>query len=50
LIVAIALFLALRTINRLTTPKHRDCPAAAAPPSEDVVMLRGIRDSLKTRS
>jgi large conductance mechanosensitive channel len=44
-IVAFAVFLLVRAINRMHRPK-----AAAAPaPSEEVVVLREIRDSLKTR-
>ena len=46
LIVAFVLFMMIRQINKLTTP-----PAEAAPagPSEEVQLLREIRDSLKTR-
>jgi large conductance mechanosensitive channel len=46
LIVALALFIVIRQINRLTSPK-------AAPPAvipEDVLLLREIRDSLKART
>src|ERR1043166_4737564 len=46
IIVAFALFLIVRQINRLTSPK----PAASSeppPPPEDVLLLREIRDSLK---
>ena len=46
LIVAIALFLIIRQINRLTSPK--EAPPAAVP--EDVQLLREIRDSLKARA
>ena len=47
-IVAIALFLIIRQINRMRAPQ----PAAAAPPppAEDVVLLREIRDLLKARA
>jgi large conductance mechanosensitive channel len=47
LIVALALFLLIRSLNRLIAPK----PAEAAPPAtpEDVLLLREIRDSLKNR-
>jgi large conductance mechanosensitive channel len=47
LIVALALFIVIRQINRLRT-----APAAAPPaaPPEDVVLLREIRDLLKTRT
>lgn len=43
LIVAFALFMLIRQINKLAPP-----PAEAAPPTpEDVLLLREIRDSLK---
>jgi large conductance mechanosensitive channel len=47
LIVAFALFMLLRQLNKLVAPT----PAveAAPPPSEEVLLLREIRDSLKTR-
>ena len=46
LIVAFVLFLFLRQLNKLVAPP----PAAEAPPpSEDVLLLREIRDSLKSR-
>lgn len=47
LIVALALFLLIRSLNRLIAPK----PVEAAPPAtpEDVLLLREIRDSLKNR-
>jgi large conductance mechanosensitive channel len=48
LIVAFVLFLLIRQINKLTAPK----PAADAPPpppAEEVLLLREIRDNLKTR-
>lgn len=44
-IIAFALFLVLRQINRLTTPK-----AAPPPTPEDVQILREIRDLLKSKS
>jgi large conductance mechanosensitive channel len=46
LIVAFAIFLLVKTINRL---KREAPPAPAAPPepTEDVLLLREIRDSLK---
>lgn len=48
IIVAIVLFLLIRQINRLTAPKTE--PAAAPPPpAEDVVLLREIRDIMKSR-
>jgi large conductance mechanosensitive channel len=48
-VVAMALFIIIRWINRLTTPKT---PAEAAPAvtPEDTILLREIRDSLKSRS
>lgn len=51
IVVAIALFLLIRSINRLTTPATPAEEAAAAPPppTEEVLLLRDIRDSLKTR-
>jgi large conductance mechanosensitive channel len=45
LIVAFVLFLFLRQLNKLVAP----APDAAPPPSEDVLLLREIRDSLKSR-
>ena len=45
LIIAFALFLVLRWINRLTTPKN--VPIAMVP--DDVQLLREIRDLLKAR-
>lgn len=48
LIVAFVLFLLIRQINKLTTPAP--APAAAPPPpSEEVLLLREIRDGLKAR-
>lgn len=43
-IVAFAVFLLIRTINRLKTEEP---PAAPAAPAEDVLLLREIRDALK---
>ncbi|HVT24593.1 MAG TPA: large conductance mechanosensitive channel protein MscL [Rhizomicrobium sp.] len=48
LIVAIVLFLLIRQINKLTTPKEAP-PAPPPPPAEDVVLLREIRDIMKSR-
>jgi large conductance mechanosensitive channel len=45
-IVAFALFLVVRQINRLKTPP----PAAPAAPPEDIVLLREIRDALKAKA
>lgn len=44
-IVAFAVFLLVRAINRMRRP--REAPIAAPP--EDVLLLREIRDSLKTK-
>jgi len=51
IVVAIALFLLIRAINRLTTPETAAEAVAAAPlpPPEEVLLLREIRDELKTR-
>jgi large conductance mechanosensitive channel len=51
IVVAIALFLLIRAINRLTTPDTPAEEAAAAPPAppEEVLLLREIRDELKAR-
>lgn len=46
LIVALVLFLLIRQINKLTTPKQAPPPAAIP---EDVMLLREIRDIMKTR-
>ena len=46
LIVALALFVMIRAINRL----QAKAPEAPAAPPEDVTLLREIRDLLKTRS
>ena len=46
LIVAFVLFLILRQINRLKKP---DAPAAPAETPEDILLLREIRDQLKSR-
>lgn len=46
IIVAFALFLVVRQINRLATPK----PSAPPPPPEDVQLLKEIRDLLKARA
>ncbi|WP_434027381.1 large-conductance mechanosensitive channel protein MscL [[Pseudomonas] boreopolis] len=46
LIVAFAIFMVVKTINRLSRKKAEE-PAPPAPPSEEVVLLREIRDSLR---
>jgi large conductance mechanosensitive channel len=43
LVIAAAIFMALKAINKLKTPP----PAAAPPPPADVVLLTEIRDLLK---
>jgi large conductance mechanosensitive channel len=47
IIVAFAVFLLVRAINRLRRPETK--PADAPPPPEEVVLLRQIRDSLQRR-
>lgn len=46
-LVAFAVFLLVRTINRLRR-QQSETPAAAPPPAEDVLLLREIRDALKS--
>jgi large conductance mechanosensitive channel len=46
LVVALALFILIRQLNKLTAPPPA-APAEPAPPPEDVLLLREIRDSLK---
>ncbi len=46
LIVAFAVFLLIRAINKLKR-KEEEKPAAPAAPPEEVVLLREIRDALK---
>jgi large conductance mechanosensitive channel len=48
LVVALALFVLIRGINRLQTKPPANA-ADAPPPPEDVVLLREIRDLLKSR-
>ncbi|WP_028920094.1 large-conductance mechanosensitive channel protein MscL [Pseudoxanthomonas suwonensis] len=48
LIVAFAIFLLVKGVNRLARKKkEEEAPAAPAEPSEEVVLLRQIRDSLQ---
>jgi len=47
LLVAFALFLLIRAMNRLRREKEE--PASAPAPAEDVILLREIRDALTTR-
>ena len=46
IIVAFAIFMVVKAINRLNR-KEEAAPEAPAEPSEDVLLLREIRDSLK---
>ena len=46
-IVAFVLFLLLRQLNKLVAPTP--AAEAAPPPSEEILLLREIRDALKTR-
>ncbi len=46
IIIAFALFLCIKGINRMKKPEK---PAAPAAPSEEVVLLTEIRDALKSR-
>jgi large conductance mechanosensitive channel len=48
LIVAFVLFLLLRQLNKLLAPPP-PATVEAPPPSEEVLLLRDIRDSLKSR-
>ena len=47
-LIAFAIFIAIRVINRLQR-KQEEAPAAPAAPAEDVLLLREIRDSLRSR-
>jgi large conductance mechanosensitive channel len=49
IIVAFAVFMLIRAINRLKQ-KEAEVPAAPAPTPEDVLLLREIRDSLKNKA
>lgn len=48
LLVALALFLIVRVLNRLRRKKE-EAPAVPAAPPEEVVLLREIRDALERR-
>jgi large conductance mechanosensitive channel len=48
LIVAFVLFMLLRQLNKLVAPPPA-AEAALSPPSEEVLLLREIRDGLKSR-
>ena len=49
IILALVIFMMIRQINRMKRDDPAPAPAAPAPTPEDVVLLREIRDSLKTR-
>ncbi|MCK9262029.1 MAG: large conductance mechanosensitive channel protein MscL [Thiomonas sp.] len=49
LIIAFAIFMAIKAINKLKRAEPAP-PAAPAPEPEDIKLLREIRDSLKQRS
>lgn len=46
LVIALAVFVAIKAINKLKREEPAPAPAPAAPP-EDIVLLREIRDALK---
>lgn len=47
-ILAFIIFLMIRMVNRMTEPKAEEAAPAAPPePSEEILLLREIRDSLK---
>jgi len=50
-ILAFIIFVIIRQMNRLTSARDKApaAPAEPPPPSEDVLLLREIRDSLKNR-
>jgi large conductance mechanosensitive channel len=48
-ILAFIIFMMVKQINRLKKEAPPAPPAAPAAPAEDVLLLREIRDSLKTR-
>ena len=53
LIVATAIFAVVKVVNKLqtaATKKENEEPAAPTPPSEDIVLLREIRDALAKRN
>jgi len=47
LILAFVIFLLVRAINRLRRKHEEQKAAEVAPPAEDILLLREIRDSLK---
>ncbi len=46
IVVAFAIFMAIKVLKKLEKPAE-PAPAAPATPSEDIVLLREIRDSLR---
>ncbi len=46
ILVAFVLFLIIKVMNKTITKKTEE-PAAPAPPSEEILLLREIRDNLK---
>lgn len=46
-IIALAIFVAVKAINRLQRKREEEAPAAPPPTPEDVLLLREIRDALK---
>lgn len=49
LIIALALFLVIKSINTMQRKFEKPAEAAPAAPPEDIVLLREIRDALKQR-
>ena len=47
-LIALAIFMAIKVINRLQRKKE-EAPALPAPPTEDIVLLTEIRDTLRSR-
>ena len=48
LIIAAAIFMVVKALNSMKR-KAEEVPAAPAEPSEDILLLREIRDSLKNK-
>ena len=49
LIIAFAIFVAVKAINKLKRAQPPEAPAAPPPTPEDIVLLREIRDALKQK-
>ena len=47
-LIALTIFMAIKVINRLQRKKE-EAPALPAPPTEDIVLLTEIRDTLRSR-